>query len=410
VTWREDLRRVTITVNGKERNLVGASFRGVPFFVESSERAGGRRLMIHEFPLRDDPFGEDLGRRARAFRVEGYVLGDDYMIQRDALLEACEDNEGTGELLHPYYGVKRVMCETVTVREARADCGIAQFALEFRETPSQAPVPTTDSDATDQVSDAADAANSATDTEFQSKYNATGLPPFALTSAETALKNATSGLKDKLGPVITATQEAAQVSSELTLIAAEASSLVRTPALIVGRFLDVLSGMAQTVQNSPGDMMNALIAAYSVDLGPAVIATTTTRTTELANQTALTSALRRVFAIEAARLAPRVAYASTDDAIATRDQLSSILDAEAGTADDVAYPAIVDLRSHVQQAVPGDSVFASVVSVTRAGQIPTLLLAYQLYGSVDLEADIIARNDVVHPGFVSGTLKVLSSG
>ena len=32
------------------------------------------------------PFAEDLGRKARAWQVECYVLGDDYFAQRDALI------------------------------------------------------------------------------------------------------------------------------------------------------------------------------------------------------------------------------------------------------------------------------------------------------------------------------------
>jgi prophage DNA circulation protein len=61
VTWREDLRRVVIG----GRSLIGASFRGVPFFVvtvRAQRRAPHGR---HEFPFRDDPFVEDLGRKAR---------------------------------------------------------------------------------------------------------------------------------------------------------------------------------------------------------------------------------------------------------------------------------------------------------------------------------------------------------
>jgi prophage DNA circulation protein len=64
----------------------------------------------------------------------------------------------------------------------------------------------------------------------------------------------------------------------------------------------------------------------------------------------------------------------------------------------------------VLRAVPGAQAFAEILTVTRNVAIPSLLLAYQLYGSVDLESDIIARNGTRHPGFVAGDLKVLSDG
>ena len=407
MTWREDLRRVKLP-NG--RKLVGASFRGVPFFVDTSERGGGRRTVTHEFPFKNDPFVEDLGRRARTFRVDGYVLGDDYLVQRDALLAALEDETGPGELVHPYHGVRRAICVTVSVHETRSDGGIATLAIEFAETPTQAPVPTISVDSTGQVGLSAASADAATDTEFLRKYNASNLPSHALASAETAIKNAAASLKDKLGPVTSLTQEAAQLTGQIALITAEASSLVRTPALITGKFRDALTGLQQTMLNAPGAVMNGLISAYSVDLGTTVIATTSTRETELANQTALTSALRRVFAVAAVRLAPVVPYESIDAALATRDQLTAILDEQAALAGDDAYPALVDLRSQMMTAVPGSNAFASILNVTRPVAIPSLLLAYQLYGAVDLEADIVARNAIPHPGFVVGDLKVISNG
>jgi prophage DNA circulation protein len=137
VTWREELRRVSF--GGKL--LIGASFRGLPFFVDSSERAGGRRLVVHEFPLRDAPFVEDLGRKARTFRVEGYVIGDDYLAQRDSLLTALEDVSGPGELIHPHHGALRASCVGVAVRETRAEGGLATFAIEFAEAPAQGIAP-----------------------------------------------------------------------------------------------------------------------------------------------------------------------------------------------------------------------------------------------------------------------------
>ena len=63
----------------------------------------------------------------------------------------------------------------------------------------------------------------------------------------------------------------------------------------------------------------------------------------------------------------------------------------------------------VLRSVPGNNAFASVITVTRRVAIPSLLLTYQLYGDVDQEADVIARNNVRHPGFIAGDLKVLSN-
>jgi len=104
-----------------------------------------------------------------------------------------------------------------------------------------------------------------------------------------------------------------------------------------------------------------------------------------------------------------VPYDSIEEATAARDQVAGLLDEQAQGAGDTAYPALVNLRSEVLRAVPGGAAFARVVTITRRVPVPSLLLAYQLYGSVDQEADVIARNNISHPGFVAGDLKVLSN-
>lgn len=408
--FRDSLSKVTITVDGRTFDAVGASFRGVPFFVESSERSGGRRVVVHEFPLRDEPFIEDLGRRARKFRVDGYVIGGDYVAQRDALLSALEDEEGPGQLVHPYYKLRTAIAETVSVRETRAEGGWAIVTVEFCETPAQAPTPAIVPDLPGKVAVSAAAAHVAVAAELGEKYSALGMPAFALASAQTAITSASASLSARLAPLVTDTQELAGLNSQLTILSAQAAALTRAPLDAIGGVLNAIASLTNTAAAAPGAVVNALVDAYHDDLGALAAATTATRARELANQLALTGAIRRVMAIEASRLAPLVPYVSIEDATATRDQIAALLDDQANGAGDTAYPALVTLRSDVMRAVPGANVFARVIAVTRRVAVPSLVLAYQLYGSVDIEPDVVARNRVRHPGFIAGDLKVLSNG
>ncbi|ELY2553005.1 DNA circularization N-terminal domain-containing protein [Cronobacter sakazakii] len=93
-------------------NLQDASLRGVPFKVEEDEATFGRRVQVHEYPNRDKPWAEDLGRATRRFSVQAYLIGDDYFEQRNKLIEAIE-KPGSCTLVHPYYGEM-----TVTVDDA----------------------------------------------------------------------------------------------------------------------------------------------------------------------------------------------------------------------------------------------------------------------------------------------------
>lgn len=115
-----------------KQRLRPASFRGVGFKIEVDTRAGGRRTVLFEFPKRDVPYAEDMGRRARRFSVTGYVIGPDYIDVRDRLIAALEQ-EGPGLLVHPLLGEDLVQPDPYTVRESRRLGGMAEFEMVFVE-------------------------------------------------------------------------------------------------------------------------------------------------------------------------------------------------------------------------------------------------------------------------------------
>jgi prophage DNA circulation protein len=112
--------------------LLPASFRGVEFKMDANARASGRRAVLHEFPHRDLPYTEDLGRKARGFPVTGYVIGAFYKDDRDALISALEA-EGPGQLVLPTLGEFTVQAREYSVRENKRAGGIAEFEMNFIE-------------------------------------------------------------------------------------------------------------------------------------------------------------------------------------------------------------------------------------------------------------------------------------
>jgi len=109
-----------------------ASFRGAQFHVETGGKRGGRRNVTHEFPKRDDPYAEDMGRRARRWTISAYVIGDDYADRRDDLIDACEQ-EGPGLLVHPTIGEEQVVCDYYHVVESRERGRMAEIEMQFTE-------------------------------------------------------------------------------------------------------------------------------------------------------------------------------------------------------------------------------------------------------------------------------------
>jgi prophage DNA circulation protein len=114
-------------------NLQPASFNGAVFHIAVSSRQGGRRQVEHEFPKKEDPFAEDMGRRARGFNILGYVIGADFEQQRDALIEQLE-LEGNGTLVLPTYSEDQiVVCDVYSVVERREHGGYAEIEMRFLE-------------------------------------------------------------------------------------------------------------------------------------------------------------------------------------------------------------------------------------------------------------------------------------
>ncbi|WP_241700976.1 DNA circularization protein, partial [Cronobacter sakazakii] len=118
---------------GWRARLQSASFRGVPFEVESDEGIFGRRVQVHEYPNRDKPFTEDLGRAARRITINAYLIGDDYPEKRDRLIAAIE-TEGAATLVHPYYGeMKGNVDGQVRVTHSNQEGRMCRVSFQFVE-------------------------------------------------------------------------------------------------------------------------------------------------------------------------------------------------------------------------------------------------------------------------------------
>lgn len=429
MNWREQLR--------------SGSFRGVPFLIEGADTATGRRAAIHEYPGRDRPYVEDLGRKRRELSVECLIIGPDYMATRDALIAACE-KPGPGTLVHPYYGERRVVCTGARIRETTREGGLARFSIAFVEAGENLePRVTTARRA--EIEAAADAALLAVRDQLARALDVTGpalleqsaagvvadlaealeraaadLPAGPLSAPRLDIVLArmpagafTDALAELLRPLLPAPVRGL-VIQQLRRLASDAASLVRAPESLAGRLagaMRVLGLMAGGAR--PATAAGALsgLAAWGDDL-PSAPATTATRRRQGANQSAIVWTARSVAAVESARTAAGLIFADRDAAVAVRDQVSEALEAVMETADDAAYHRLAAVRAVTVRDI-GERA-ASLVPLRRytpGASLPALVIAHQLYGDAGRAGEILARNRVRHPGFVPGgqPLEVLNA-
>lgn len=114
------------------KRLRKASFKGVSFEVDSATLTFGRRTVTHEYPQRDVPYVEDLGKATRTFSIQAFVIGDDYIARAKRLLKVLEES-GPGDLIHPWLGKLKVHAIDTPSVTWNSNLGIATFSISFLE-------------------------------------------------------------------------------------------------------------------------------------------------------------------------------------------------------------------------------------------------------------------------------------
>lgn len=110
------------------------SINGIRFHCVSTSTPFGNRIAIHEYPLSDNGFVENMGRKVRKYQITGYVIGDNWELTRDKIIEECERPDAIISLIHPDYGKMEVLCEECTVTESKMNAGKkADFQFVFIE-------------------------------------------------------------------------------------------------------------------------------------------------------------------------------------------------------------------------------------------------------------------------------------
>ena len=393
-----------------QKHSAPAKFRGVPFLVDNGEQTGGRNGPVHEVPFGEDPpFSEDTGRKGRAFAIEGFVLGLEYVAARDALLKALE-TPGPGELVHPYYGTLRVKVDTYRVREQRSPAGIATFTIAFLETSSGPAAPKTVPDPEGVVAVARESLLESLRAQFLSGFSRVAA---LRASAVGAVRSASLAVDAVLEAHALGAQEMAALKRSVLDFSGSAEALVNAPETLLNEQVSLFDALADGLSTAAGllDPSGAMLRLYSYDPGQRPPETTPNREVERANFDALQHLTQRLALVGAAKLVVGQTFDSFDAAQRVRVAITDLLDLHTEDVTDDTYPACMALRAALVNAVPGPtSDLPRLQHYTPASTVPSLVLAHQLYGGIDLEEDLIRRNRISNPGFILGgrELEVLS--
>jgi prophage DNA circulation protein len=389
--------------------LLPASFNGVPFYVENLDKNFGRRKVDNEYPLRDDPYIEDLGRLPRRFKLKAYFAGDFFAAERALLEAALERSSTAGTLILPTYGILRVWVGECASSETRAGGSYATIDMEF----------TQDGGASSPLS--------ITDTASALLDGLNDLVPFLVAAyvARVAISLAASVVQSLIGQqLVTANTQfgmlpqstigaltfdfaaapgdaVATASAVTTAFAAAAANVVA--AQPVAQPANAVSGSVP-LQPLPADPSGGLAAMAS--FGSALTQPPAAALPALGiAQTALLALIQGAALMGVVTIYAQLDWQSAQAAAAAREALQDLLDAQVAAAADAGnFDLFRAWRAISQQAI-GDMVsraqnLPNLVSYQVGASIPALTLAQLLYQDGSQADGLVALNDVAHPLFM----------
>lgn len=384
---------------GWRENYQQASFRGAVFYVEAIDGQYGRRNVTHEYPDRDKPYTEDLGRKAREFTLSAYLVGRDYQSQRDALIAACETS-GAGQLVHPYKGRMTVCCKGLTVREHKDRGGYCELSLTFIED-GAATFPSAVINLVRATAAAAGISIDAARLDFLSVFSVQNMPQFV----RDELAAVTGPVLGPLNSVINASNEFAD---GWTALQNDIADLIQQPELLADRMISSIRRVTDGNKGAGSVAVYRQLTNIGQTIRPVAV-TTSTREVQSTSQNALISLTERVALACNCELAAGFAFDSYQSAETERGLLLGELDDKADFAPDEVYDSLLGLRTQIARTIPAPGL-PEIRTIRIRTTTPAIVQAYRLYGDASKADDLVSRNQIRHPGFVAGgsEIEVLS--
>ena len=386
-----------------------ASFAGIAFDVLDDEVEFGRRLTQTEYPFREAADVDDFGAAAFEYTLGAVFVGPNYDQQRDRFIKLAKA-KGAGDLVHPHYGRIRARLRSARISHRAEEGGMCRATLVFTpEVAADYPVVSVDEVA--KALAAASGATEATRAGFLAKYDVLGWPSQVLEAARERVTRYGALVQSVTAPALADAQAVAEFARQTRALVNITDSALASPLQVAERIANLSRGMGHLFGRDALAEFNRLRRAF-FDPHPVGQYSTPALRQTVANADALNSLIRQLSLEDSAVAAIQATYQTRQDAEAARDQVAEGLAEEAALAGG-ELPTLLDLRAAVLTNVPQPGLkLPSVVTYQVPRSVPSLVLAYQLYGDAARAADIVARNDLEAPAFITGgaVLEVLSDG
>ena len=399
-----------------------ASFNGVPFYVQRADRAGRRRLVVHEFPFRDEPLIQDMGSGAGKIMVEAYQLSDSADSQAKGL-ESALGAGGRGMLVLPDIGMVMARAEEWKPVYDMEKLGYIGWSITFVRDSGAGGI----SSLFYQVAEIFAAAEALGSLAFSvlSDVEAAGLPGMVSSTAVTSFQQGLAALSVISSSEVIDASTASSVNVQLQQLysaATTAFSSASTAGALGSAMVDVTRAISDGMDpNSVGRAFSPLLdqAAVSASMVPVAALSISQPWYGTVSQQAMTrNAVRIAVALRLAAIAAyadaiaRQTFISRQDGINARAVMTDRLDiamqeATGGELIDV-YEAVSSLQGQLAAYLSAEiTTLAPIVTVSAGASLPALVWSWRLYSDPNRAGEIADRNGVVHPLFMPQQFEAL---
>lgn len=394
------------------KSLFKASYKGVPFWVETDEESGGRRVVEHQFPMRDLPFLEDLGEDLRRFAVNAYVASDRADEEASSLVSICA-TRGAGTLVLPMHGPLLVRCLNFERERSKDRHGYLAFKLRFSREGAPTAIVSVASLA-NLIFVGADALASAAAASYAAAIVVDRQPDYVAEAATDGFRDAVAALEairtsDPVAPAVSAVQR-----DEIQSLYDNAPDLLAAPAAA-----EPAAARLVAVARAIGDALPAAAAirAFEPGLGDFVAFNGQSYPTAGALQAAQNARqgerLARVASLAAyCEAVARVTLTDRPMAITLRANVAQYVEAELedlSASDIELYRAISTIRDAVISYLSKTILdLAPVLTVGANLQMPSLFWAWRLYKDPTRSTQLVERNRVQFPSLMPTEFEALA--
>lgn len=411
MSWREQLKP--------------ASFKSIPFYTESIQLDFGRTIKIDkpgsassglslkkETEAKEGAVIKDLGSREYEIMVKAYFLGEDYLDNRDAFEKAFIEG-GTQVLILPLEAPMKVIPSRARRRWSSDSGGVeyieCSFYLATKEPRERIVI-----DTFYVVKEKAAAVEETTTENFVASYSQEGAAPFVEASALATAEEFSETLNASKG-FGSPTDVFEDWVEKLDLFTLNLAEIIRTPERLVGDVMELVEGISTaytTIESAINSTINLFETFEFSSLLPSFLSED--RKQENRNNNLLVASFKSASLSQMVQLSTRQLFASKDEALDRLNLLLGFIDDTIATAGeqtdlDFLHTPLSNLRaSLVEDMTIRSAQLPSVLELGLPSSRSVLSIAYDLYGNLDREADLVERNKIQNPNASPSIMEAIS--